>query len=397
MPASAATAEDVTLRVKVVDTSGNGVGSAEVTVTYDGQSKTRETFSNGETLFDVPEGAEVKVTVEHPFLVRNGPQTLTNVDSDTDTTVTMYQKADAKLVVQDGDGPVQGADVSMTKADAQEAAAEGTTDASGTFTAPELEKGEYTVEITKPGYYDEETTLTLSDSSERTIEVEEGTVNVAFSVVDTHFEDSRPLQASITIKDSTGVIGTFRTDQSGTRGITLDVNTQYTVTIEKEGYDAVTKKLGVIESDKTATYELARIPTLTVEAVNDQVVVGQSVLVSVADEYGEPVEGADLLVDGEAVATTDVNGEGTVTIDSQGAVEIVAAADSLTSERITVEGVTPATATEAGTETTAKTTTQPATDMTTTEQSEEGGSTPGFGIGVAIVGLLGGLVALRRR
>lgn len=396
--AATSTTTDATLRVTVVNAQGDALGNAEVTVSYDGEELTSETFSNGEALFDIPEGATVEITPHHPMLVKNNPVTVENVTGTTSVTVTMYQSATGSISVVDASGnAVADANVQLRKEGRTVIAASGTTGSDGAYTTPALERGNYTVQVTKPGYYDERASVALSGDTERTIEVEQGSVNVEFSVVDTHFDPAEPVQASIAIEDSTGTIGTFQTDASGTRGVTLDVNTRYTVTVDKEGYEPVTNTFRVNERDRSETFEIRRTPQLTLEPMNTQVVVGQSVRVTVTDEYGEPAVGADVRVDGATVAMTDEDGIATLTIDQAGEVELRAVNGSARSSAVVVEGVSArtddtATTTPANRTTTATATPTSTAGTTTTEGG--GGGTPGFGVAVAVVAIgIAGLLA----
>ncbi|WP_435359367.1 carboxypeptidase regulatory-like domain-containing protein [Haloarchaeobius sp. DFWS5] len=404
--ADAGGAADVTLRVTVVNANGDGLGNAEVTITYGDESDTRETVSNGEVLFDVPQGSDVTIEVSHPSLVRNHPKTLSNVQGDTDETVTMYKKSTATLTVEDGDGTVSGAVVTLQKSGQSVPAAQSKTGDNGVFTATDLEAGDYTVWVQKAGYLDRRTTLTLDGETNQTIDVEQGRVSVEFNVVDPRI-DGKPLQALVEVADDSGTAGSVRTDANGGGALTLDVNTKYTITVTKDGYETRTQELNVREDDRTLTYEISRTPELTVEPDNDQVVVGQTVRVTVTNEYGDVVEGAEVTA-GSSSATTDADGEAAVTIESAGDVQLVAKNGSVTADGVTVEGI------EAGsgdggdeetseTTTTAQSTTAPTTDTvqstteTATDESEDSGGSPGFGVGVALVALLGAaLVALRR-
>ncbi|WP_267640491.1 carboxypeptidase-like regulatory domain-containing protein [Haloarchaeobius amylolyticus] len=387
---------DVALRITVVSETGDPVGNANVTITYGDEQKTRETVSNGEVLFDVPEGADVGVEVDHPSLVRNHPTSLANVQDGDELTVKMYESASATLSVEDRDGAVADAKVTVKKSD-QRPAATGTTGSDGAFETGEIEAGEYTVTIAKSGYYREQTTIVAGDSTTETVSIREGSVNVEFGVVDPYFNESRPLQASIAIDG----VGTFQTDKNGNRTVSLGVNTEYPVTVTKDGYQSYSGTFTVGESAKTVTYELTREPALSLEPANTQVVVGQNLRVTVTDEYGEPAEGVDVRVDGSSKATTGADGGATVEITSAGEVELSAANGSVTSDVVTIEGVQPATDSSDGT-TTADTTDQttattaPGTE-TTGEDGGGGGATPGFGIGVALVALLGSLLVLQKR
>lgn len=395
-PASTGTTEDVTLRVTVVNAEGGPLGNAEVTVAYGDQERTKETVSNGEVLFDVPEGATVEITPSHPMLVKNNPRTVDDIGSDTAVTVRMYQPATATLSVVDSNGnPVEDVDVQLRKEGRALIADRGTTATDGTYTTPSLERGNYSVRVTKPGYYTRQETTTLSGDVDSTLEIEQGSVSVEFTVLDPQFDPPEPVQASLTVEDASGTIGTFQTDRSGTRGVTLDVNTRYTVTVEKDGYDSVSDTFRVGETDRNETFEIRRTPQLTVEPANTQVVVGQSLRVTVTDEYDEPAAGADVRVDGETVATTDENGAATLTIERADEVELSAVNGSVQSATVLVEGVEPRTdpPTNGTTETTAATTEAP----TTTTAEGDGGSTPGFGVAVAVVALAAAALLARLR
>ncbi|WP_257298447.1 carboxypeptidase regulatory-like domain-containing protein [Haloarchaeobius sp. FL176] len=390
-PASASDT-DVTLRVTVVNQQGDPLGNAEVTVSYDDQERTSETFATGEALFDVPEGATVEITPTHPMLVKNNPVTVENVQGTTDVTVTMYPSATGEISLVDGSGnAVSDADVQLRKDGRTVLADTGTTGSDGTYTTPALERGNYTVRITKPGYYEERRTVTLSGDTDVPVEVEQGSATVDFSVVDAHFEPTEPLQANIEIEDAGGTVGTFRTGSSGSRSVSLDVNTRYTVTVEKEGYETVSTTFRVGERDRSRTFAIVRTPRLTVEPMNSQVVVGQSLRVDVTNEYDEPAAGAEVRIDGEAVATTDESGTTTLTVEQTGEVELTAVNGSVESPGVIIEAFEPrtdaptATATPNGTATPSTTATTQA--QGTTEESDDGG-TPGFGVAVALVALV---------
>ncbi|WP_440989003.1 carboxypeptidase regulatory-like domain-containing protein [Haloarchaeobius baliensis] len=392
MAAPASTADtDVTLRVTVVNAQGDPLGNAEVTVSYDGEEETSETFSNGEALFDVPEGATVEIMPNHPMLVKNNPLTVENVSGNTEITVTMHPASTGQISVVDGNGnAVADADVQLRKEGRTVLADTGTTGSDGTYTTPELERGNYTVEITKPGYYEEQTTVMLSGDTDVSVEVEQGSVTADFSVVDSHFSPAEPVRANIEIEDATGTIGTFETDASGSRSVSLDVNTRYTVTVTKEGYESVSSSFRIGERDRSQTFEIQRTPRLTVEPMNTQVVVGQSVRVDVTDEYDEPAVGAEVRIDGETVATTDESGTATLTVEQTGEVELTAVNGSVESPGVVIEAFEPRTdapTTTAPNATATSTMTETTQAPGTTEETDDGG-TPGFGVAVALVALV---------
>jgi PGF-CTERM protein len=389
--APASTADtDVTLRVTVVNEQGDPLGNAEVTVSYDGQERTSETFATGEALFDVPEGATVEITPSHPMLVKNNPVTVEDVEGNTDVTVTMYPAATGAVSVVDASGnAVSDADVQLRKDGRTVLADTGTTGSDGTYTTPALERGNYTIEITKPGYYEEQRTVTLSGDTDVPVEVEQGSVTVDFNVVDAHFDPAEPLQANIEIEDASGTIGTFQTDSSGSRSVSLDVNTRYTVSVDKEGYESVSTTFRIGERDRSRTFAIVRTPRLTVEPMNSQVVIGQSVRVDVTNEYDEPAAGAEVRIDGETVATTDESGTATLTVEQAGEVELTAVNGSVESPGVVIEAFEPRTDTPTAAPNGTATPTMTATTQppATTEGAGDGG-TPGFGVAVALVALV---------
>ena len=113
-------------------------------------------------------------------------------------------------------------------------------------------------------------------------------------------------------------------------------------------------------------------------------VVGERVVVTAVDEYGDPVEGTTVSLDGQATGTTAANGQAAVRIESGSDHELVASVDGRTSESVTVTAVvvsvpSPPTAT-------------PAATQTATETSEttpaSGVSAPGFTPVAAVVALM---------
>lgn len=407
--AADASTEQVTITVVVVNENENPVGGANVTVTYDDTSKSQETFSNGKVFFDVPEGADVEVDVEHPDLALNAPVDAENVDGSTEVQVQMFPAATAVIDVEDPSGnPIEGATVRLRKSDEVLTYNTGQTAANGTFTASDLEQGNYSVTVKSAGYYEQRTSVYVSQRSGKTVTLEPGTVTVEFRTIDGHFADERSLSATVELYSNGESVAQLSTGSSGTRAVSLDVNTQYRVVVTKDGYSEQTQTLRTDESDSSVTYSLNRTPGLSVTPANSQVVTGQSVRVTVTDEYDEPVAGASIQVAGETVAETDENGQALVTIDSAGDVTVTAVSGSLESTA-TVQGVEPSTegttttaaTTTAGTATaptTAATTTEATTEATTEQDDEdEGGSIPGFGGLVAIVALALSVAALAHR
>lgn len=379
---------ETTLTVTVTDNFNNGIADAELTATWDGGSTTERTKSNGQALVDVKEGVRVEIEVSHSAYTLNNPYVIEEATGQ-EVTIEVSRKADAAVTVVDEGTPVSDARVTMYKSDQGRAAARGRTGADGVFDSGTIEQGTYTVFAVKEGYRVNETTVEVSGSTEATVAIEEDTVNVEFSVADDHFDEPRPVEgATVEIVGVTSA--TLSTSGKGTRTIGLPVNAEYTVTITKDGYTTAKRSVQIAQEDERVSFTINREPGLTVEAVNRKVVVGEAVQLTVTDEYGERVEGATILVDGEAVGETDAEGVYRATIDSSGAHAITAESDGASSEEITVEGVS-----EGGDSTPEAT---PTPGQTETEAPLPDFSQPGFAvkIGVAAVGVLLAFLIVRR-
>ncbi|MFB6081239.1 MAG: carboxypeptidase-like regulatory domain-containing protein [Halanaeroarchaeum sp.] len=387
VPGVVAAQTTVTLTVSVTTPSGQSVGGATLTATWDGGTTTERTASNGKAFVDVPEGADVDIAVDHPEYVRNAPYHVTEA-SERDVDITVYDEATATITVEDADGPVDNATVTLTRHGIT-VVEEKTTD--GSVRTGTIEEGEYHVTVEKPGYFGVERDVVVENHTARTLTIERGTVTLEVNVSDDYFDPPRPISgATATVGD----VGTIKTQADGVQRISVPVNTQLEVTVSKDGYQSVRRLVQVEESDVTLHVDIARTPTLHADVMSDQVVVGEQVLVTVTDEYGDPVADAAVLVDGERVARTDDDGTATVTIESGGNHSVTVAKHSLTSRAVTVVGVVPGTATTATTSTATST-------ATTTDTSTPVPGVPGFGVqmgivGVALVAVLLGIRAWQR-
>jgi hypothetical protein len=404
--ASASTTQAVTITVSVVDADGQAVGGANVTVTYDGETKTGETFANGKAFFDVPEGADVSVDVSSPGLALNRPKTVSNVDAETTVNVTMYPSATALVTVRTPNGQaVEGAQVRLRKDGAVLPSVSGVTASNGTFVASDVERGNYTATVTADGYFSTSSSFVVANRAGKTVTLEPGTVPVEFATVDGHFADDRPVTATVELYDGDQFVSNISTGESGLRTVSLDVNTQYRVVVKKNGYQRESQVLSVGESEISVQYAINRTPSLSVTAANTQVVTGQTVRVSVTDEYDETVANVSVRVDGAEVAETNAAGEAVVPIETAGTVEISATKGDLSSST-TVEGVSPSTEPATTTATTAPgTTAEPTSTATSTttsapatsEDESNGLPTPGFGAVAGLLAVVLAMVALARR
>ncbi|WP_254761412.1 carboxypeptidase-like regulatory domain-containing protein [Natrinema marinum] len=387
---AAQSTERVTVTVHVVDDAGNDVGDAAVTASWDGGEATGTTASNGQTLIDVPKSADVSVTVEHADYVLNNPARLGAVTDHTTRTVEVHAPTGGEIAVTEDGDSVADATVTLTKVGDDRAAATGTTDADGAFAVENIEAGVYDVTVRKPGYYERSTTVDLASTDSTTVDIESGSAEVTFAVTDSTLE--QPLEVDVTILHDGKRDSTLSTNEKGERSIDLQVNTKYTVRIEGDGYGTHERQLTVGETDTSRSYRIERTPMLTVESANERVLLGETVSVTVTDEYGEPVEGATVRLDGSSAATTNAEGAATVPIETAGELELTAEADGTTSSPVVVEGVDPNGADSNGGE-------GSESENSSADTPADDGM-PGFGSPAAIAAIaavVGGFVARQRR
>jgi len=370
-------ADDVTLTVTVSNQFGSTVDGASLTATWDGGSTAETTAANGQALLDVPEGADVTITVEHEQYVRNQPVTVDNAQS-RHVDVRVGERGAATVSVTGDGGPVGGASVRFLEGG--QTAVSATTDADGVATLDPIEQGTYDVVVSKGGFYRERLTLGVGAGTERAVSLQRGTVQVTFNVTDDHFEEPRAIRnATIDVQPLGTSLVTLSDGQVTT---TLPVNRDYDLTVSKDGYRTAERTLPVTQGDIEYDVAVRRTPSLEVAAANERVVVGETTRVTVTNEYDEPAEGVPLLVEDAEIVRTDADGEADVPIESAGTVTIRAVYQGIESST-TVEGVQ-----ADGTE-----------PATATATSTDGGIGPGFGVAGAVTALavLAMLVRLGRR
>jgi len=379
-PATVAAQEErVTITIAVVTPGDDAVPDASITAYWDGGSTTGTTFSNGKALLDVPEDADLEVLVSHDDYVRNFPAQIDDA-SEREVEVTVYEKATLQITVEDADGAVSDAEVSFQKDDRE--VVNRATGSEGEVASGTLEAGTYRVRVSKAGYFVERETIDLSGDETETITIERGTVTLEVNVTDDHFTPPRPIgEATVEVAGS----GSVTTQPTGVGRISVPVNAWASVRVTKETYRTVERSVFVAEEDTTMAVTVQRQPAISVDLLSERVVVGESVSLTVTDEYGAPVEGATVNLDGEAVTETDANGEAVIRIESAGEHEVTAELDSLSTGANTVRGVAE------GGETAAATDAPPETEVP--------GGMPGFGIPAVLVALavLLGAAARRRR
>lgn len=367
--------QTVTLTVTVETPEGQPVPNAELTATWDGGSSTATTVSNGKAFIDVEAGADVEIAVDHPDYIRNQVFTVEDAQEES-VTITVHPRASARVRVVDADGPVARAVVTFRKAGTL--VTRETTDANGVVEVGPVEAGDYEIKVRKSRYLTKAVRVELDGETTREIRINQGSVPLTVNVTDPYYSPPRPISD---VRVEVAGVGSVRTQPNGIQQIGVPVNVRLEVRLTKPGYGVIEETINVGESPVRLRVHLSRRPSLSVEAFSERVVVGERVLVEVTNEYGDPVADATLLVDGEAVVTTDDDGQAAFDITSAGPHEVVATRGDLASDPVTIRGVEPG-----GTETT-----------TGGGERTESPGMPGFGVIAAIAGFLGGSLLRRKR
>lgn len=389
---AAAAQEQVTLDVKVVNQAGDPVSGATVNASWDGGSATETTTSSGRTLIDVPRGADVQLTIRDDTYTRNFPKVVTNAEAQ-DVIIEVAQKGSATLTFSDGDSvAVRNATVFVR--DGQRVVVKGQTNADGRFSTDTIEQGDYTLIFRKDGYLRNETSLSVTGTEIGSYEMRRGTVNVQFNVFDDHFDEPRRLSnAAVAIEG----IGTQQTS-NGRVTFTVPVNTQQSISVTKEEYETVDRTVTISESNENVRVNIQRTPELNLTAESNRVLVGNQVRVSVLNAYDEPVNGATITRDGEALGAADSAGGFRFRIESAGNHTIRAETDALTSDSVIVRGLEADEDTPTSTPTaTPSPTTTPTETSTESQTATPAVGLPGFTPAVAVLGLLLAALLLRRR
>lgn len=378
-------AETVTVTVALADQAGDPVGDADLTVTWDGGSKTVTTAGNGKAFVDVPEGAKVTVEVSHPDYVRNEPYVIDEA-AEEEVRVPVYQRGSLEVTATDGNGPVENARVIVRKGGS--VATVGRTSSEGTYATGDVEQGEYSVTVVKSGYLRNQTGVTVDGSVSQRMRIERGAVTLKVTVTDPHFSPPKPVEkAQIRVQS----IGQVTTLADGTATVGVPVNSDLDLTVTRDGHEETTRSVTIGESKREINVSISRQPAVSLKSVNNRVVTGEKVVVRVTDEYGDPVTGATVKHNGDEVGETGESGELTVPINESGNHSLVATVEGLSSSEVTVEAISG----ERPTRTEAEATTS-AEQLTVPQRL--GVSSPGFAPLSAVLALLTlSVLALRSR
>lgn len=391
-----AAADTTTLTVAVETRDGAAVAGATIVATWDGGSSSATTANNGKAFVDVPEDERVELIIEHENYTRNFPYVVRNPGGVSgEVHVPVAAKTSLDLTVRDSEGVVPDARVQILW-NGRLVTSQQTAD-DGTLSLDTVETGTYGITVEKPGYFINETDVHVANDDPVTMRLKSGSVPYEFNVTDAHFDPPKPVaQATITIDG----VGTFNTSSDGLATARIPVNSEVDVSITKSGYETVSRTFDVNESGDNVAVDLQRTPGLTITAVNDRVIVEESVVVTVRNEYDEPVENATVHQNGSAVATTNQQGQAIVPLDTAGTAELDATRNDLVAPSITVDVIDPDATTT--TTTTTPTTTQPATTTATDEPSNPvedttGIDVPGFGLPAILLALLATTLLVKRR
>lgn len=380
-----ATAEKVTIEVAVVDQNGDGIGDASLNVTWDSGSTTDTTRSNGRTLIDVPNDAEIQIEVDVDDYVRNEPYVVEGVSADDTIEVPVHEDALATVTVENAQGTIENADVRLVKDGV--AVIDGQTDSEGVIESGLIEVGTYELDVVKRGYYRNTTTIDARGHVRPTVALERGSVTATVNVVDTYYDPPQPVE-NVTVE--VGSISTSNTLSNGETTFQVPVNSRPTAVLSKDDYETKSVPMTIGERPRTFNLTLSRSPALTISPSADRVVVGENFSVTVTDEYGDVVPNATVSVDGETIGTTGPQGTLSVPVESAGDHTISVETDTA-SQSVTITGFDPGSS---------KTTTVPSTTTsapaTTTDEGTSSAFGPGFGPLVAVVALIAVALLARR-
>jgi hypothetical protein len=327
---------ELTVELNVID-SGAPEEGTQVVAAWDDGNATRQTSGSGLVRYEVPRGSNVTLSLGSDAYVINQPRNVTNVDSDRRVTLEVSRPADLQIELRRS---VSGARVELSQNNRVQSA--GRTDRSGQWQSGPIEEGAYQLRISKPGYYNESRRVTIDGTTSETLSLREGVSTVTFDVRDATGPTERSVEnATINVNNET----TLRTSPNGTATTELPVNERVRITTTKQGFEPDSFIYRVPEMDETVEIITTRTPELNVTVANRNIPIGSTTTISVVDEYGEPVVGAEIILNNMSVANTDRNGTAQIRITERGTNQISVRTNATTSEPVSVTGVEPTTTT----------------------------------------------------
>ncbi len=328
----------VVLEVELTKSDDGSLGNATVTAQWDNNEASTTSLVDGVARMEVPRDEDLTIQITHEEYIRNHPIEAEDYEGDRIET-TLYPKAEATIEVVDSEGALQNATVRMWKRSANRLAANGMTGTDGTFETPVIEAGSYNVEVTRPGYTSVRTELQVDNETTETILLTSDSADVDVRTRDAVLNESIGVDVRVTSGGET-----IRTAQtSADRGIltlSLPVNTDYTISFSKDGYESVNRSLDLEEDDRELTTNMTRIPELVVSPDNDNIVVNETLRVTVTDEYERPIANATVSL-GDETVETDEDGEAVLNATTAGQFNLTAEKSGQTAGPVRITVVDP--------------------------------------------------------
>ncbi|WP_336327437.1 hypothetical protein [Halovenus sp. HT40] len=390
----------VEAEVIVEDRSGNRLSDIEVVAEWgEGETSSDTTTSGGRVLLDVPADSEVEFRVndsDDEFVRNHQPVSVGPNDIEEPITIQMAPRGGVTFSVVDTNSePVQDVRLQLIHEGSSRTVDIVSTDADGSATVSGIEQRTYDVNVFRPGYNRTQQTLELTGQQQsEEIEIESHRVNVDFTVLDDHFENPRPLEGATL--DIEGVGTPIPTDESGETQARIPVNDEYDITVLLDGYQERTTTLTVQQEPTELELSTQRTPEISINQLQNAIVIGQPTQVTITNAYAEPVEDAMVSLNGETVGETDAKGQIVFNITQAGDNTIEASYEGLEAST-TLRGVDP----DADSEDDApeENETDDSDDSSAeTDDSNDDAIGPGFGIVAALGAVIGlALIAARRR
>lgn len=395
--------------VIVEDRNGNRLSDIEVVVSgSEGEIESDTTTSQGSALLEGPVNQRVELTVndtDGEFVRNLQPLRVRTSTLDGPVTIQMAPRGQIDFSVVDSNGEqIQDARLRLSHLDDPRNVETVFTDADGTATVSNIEQRTYSVDVLRAGYNRAEATVELnSDSNTSTVELERNSVNVDITVVDDHFEEPRPLDGVTVDIPKTG--GSPLPTDDGQTQARLPVNDDYQLTTLLDGYQETTTVLSLGQAPTDIQLQTQRDPSLSINQLQNAIVVGQPTQVTVTNAYDEPVEDAAVSLNGETVGRTDTQGQIVFNITQAGNNTIEASANGL-SDSTTLQGVDPNAGADDSNNTDDSDSTDDTDDGATDDTDADGddgsgdntddgsGSADAIGPGFGLLAAAGGLLAL---
>ena len=328
----------VVLEVELTKSDDGSLGNATVTAQWDNNEASTTSLVDGVARMEVPRDEDLTIQISHEEYIRNHPIEVEDYEGDRVET-TLYPKAEATIEVVDSEGALQNATVRMWKRSADRLAANGMTGTDGTFETPVIEAGDYSVEVTRPGYTSVRTELQVDNETTETILLTSDSADVDVRTRDAVLNESIGANIRV-ISDDETVLTTRTSADRGARTLSLPVNTDYTISFSKDGYESVNRSLDLEEDDRELTTNMTRLQDLVVTPDNDNIVINETLRVTVTDEYERPVEDATVSL-GEETVETDENGEATLNATTAGQFNLTAEKNDRTAGPVRVTVIDP--------------------------------------------------------